>query len=63
MAFLYLIVYQLMSNFYTEESQPLRKVQPLTLSRDLLFTQPARLSTLAKPRQSPLQIVTKLVLS
>jgi hypothetical protein len=53
-----------MSNFYTEEDQPLRKVRPLTLSHHLLLTQPPlKLSTLSEPRQSPLQIVTKLVLS
>ena len=55
------VINLLMSNFYTEEDLPLRKVRVFTLSRDIMITSP-RIVQKSTPQRSPLWAVTKLVL-
>lgn len=53
----------IMSNFYTEEDVPLRRVRVVTHSRDLMITAPPKRQKLNPPRGvSPLWAVTKLIL-
>jgi hypothetical protein len=54
----------IMSNFYTEEDQPLRKVRAVTFSQDILLTQQTQRSPVPALglRESPLWTVTKLLL-
>jgi hypothetical protein len=49
-----------MSNFYTEENKPLKRVRALTLQRDFI-TAPF-VPDIVYSRPSPLSVVTKLVL-
>ena len=56
----------IMSNFYTEEDQPIVKIKELTVSRDVMITQPKRMQTILSTqgkRQSPLWLVSKLLLN
>lgn len=52
-----------MSNFYTEQEVPLRRVRAYTLLKETMLTEPPRLPKLQVGQlASPLSVVTKLVL-